>query len=142
MKPTHTKSWARNFLMLDLTLGPSFKVKQWFTGFGELSFRWIQICIGLRCVGLVVIAPGWPGMPLFWDLVQLSSEIPLQLPVSRTLLKQSHNYVFHSNPQHLNLHPWCLGVDSSKNKASLCRWQRQLLPLINKDHLQVKVYPI
>ena len=45
----------RNFLMLDLTLGPSFKVKQWFTGFGELSFRWIQICIGLRCVGLVLI---------------------------------------------------------------------------------------
>ena len=30
----------------DLTLDPSFKVKQWFTGFGELSFRWIQICIG------------------------------------------------------------------------------------------------
>ena len=56
MKPTHTKSWARNFLMLDLTLGPSFKVKQWFTGFGELSFRWIQICIGLRCVGLVFIS--------------------------------------------------------------------------------------
>ena len=47
-------SWARNFLMLDLTLGPSFKVKQWFTGFDELSFRWIQICISLRCVGLVV----------------------------------------------------------------------------------------
>ena len=42
-------------------------------------------------------------MPWFWDLVQLSTEIPLQLPVSRTLLKQSHNYVFHSNPQHLNL---------------------------------------
>ena len=32
--------------MLDLTFGPSFKVKRWFTGFGELSFRWIQICIG------------------------------------------------------------------------------------------------
>ena len=32
--------------MLDLTFGPSFKVKQWFTGFGELSFWWIQICIG------------------------------------------------------------------------------------------------
>ena len=31
--------------MLDLTFGPSFKVKRWFTGFGELSFRWIQICI-------------------------------------------------------------------------------------------------
>ena len=44
-------------------------------------------------------SPGWLGMPWFWDLVQLSTEIPLQLPV---LLKQSHNYVFHSNPPHLN----------------------------------------
>ena len=35
-----------NILMLDLTFVPSFKVKQWFTGFGELSLRWIQICIG------------------------------------------------------------------------------------------------
>ena len=30
---------------------------------------------------------------------------------------------------HLNLHAWCLGVDSSKNKASLWRWQRELLHL-------------
>ena len=73
-------------------------------------------------------------MPWFWDQVQLSTEIPLQLPVSTTLLKQSHNYVFPSNPQHLNLHAWCLGVDSSKNQASLWRWQRELLPL--KGHQQ------
>ena len=46
MKPTYTKSWARNLLMLDLIFGPSFKVKRWFTGFVDLSFRWIQICIG------------------------------------------------------------------------------------------------
>ena len=78
---------------------------------------------------IVVIALGWPGMSWFWDLVQLSTEIPLQLPVSTTLLKQSHNYVFHSSPQHLNLHTWCLVVDSSKNKASLWRWQSELLPL-------------
>ena len=32
-------------------------------------------------------------------------------------------------PQHLNLSAWDLGVDSSKNKASLWRWQRELLPL-------------
>ena len=63
---------------------------------------------------IIVIAPGWPGMPWFWDLVQLSTEIPLQLPVSRSLLKQSHNYLLHSNPQHLNLHAWCLGVDSGQ----------------------------
>ena len=33
-------------MLSDLTFGPSFKVKRWFTGFGELSFQWIQICIG------------------------------------------------------------------------------------------------
>ena len=32
--------------MSDLTFGPSCKVKQWFTGFGELSFWWLQICVG------------------------------------------------------------------------------------------------
>ena len=46
MKPTCRKSWAGNLLMWsDLTLSPSFKVKRWFTGFGELSFQWLQICI-------------------------------------------------------------------------------------------------
>ena len=46
MKPNYRISWPGNLLMWsDLTFGPSFKVKQWFTGFGELSFRWIQICI-------------------------------------------------------------------------------------------------
>ena len=44
--PTCRILWAGNLLMSDLTFGPSFKVKRCFTGFGELSFRWIQICIG------------------------------------------------------------------------------------------------
>ena len=83
---------------------------------------------------IIVIAPGWPGIPWFWDLVQLSTEIPLQLLLSTTLLRQSHNYMLHSKPQHLNLSTWCLGVDNSKNKASLWRWQRELLPL--KGHQQ------
>ena len=46
VKPTCRILWAGNLLMSDLTFGPSFKVKRWFTGFGELSFRWIQIYIG------------------------------------------------------------------------------------------------
>ena len=46
VKPTCRILWAGNLLMSDLTFGPSFKVKQWFTGFGELSFQWIQVCIG------------------------------------------------------------------------------------------------
>ena len=93
-----------------------------------LLHRVIQKIKQCHCL-IIVIAPGWPGMPWFWDLVQLPTEIPPQLPVSTALLKQSHNYVFHSNPQHLNLHPWCLGVYSSKKKAYLWRWQRELLPL-------------
>ena len=57
-----------------------------------LLHRVIQKIRQCYCL-IIVVAPGWPGMPWFWDLVQLSTEIPLQLPVSTTLLKQSHNYV-------------------------------------------------
>ena len=54
---------------------------------------------------------------------------PTTTPSVNDLLKQSHKYVFHNNPQQLNLHAWCLGADNSKNKASLWRWQRELLLL-------------
>ena len=37
--------------MLDLTLGPSFKVKRWFTGFG--LFGGYKFASVVRCVGLV-----------------------------------------------------------------------------------------
>ena len=60
-----------------------------------LLHRVIQKIRQCLCL-IIVIAPGWPGMSWFWDLVQLSTEIPLQLPVSTTILKQSHNYLFHS----------------------------------------------
>ena len=45
----------------------------------------IRQCICL----IIVIAPGWPGLRWFGDLVQLSTDIPLQLPVLTTLFKQS-----------------------------------------------------
>ena len=83
---------------------------------------------------IILIAPDWPRMPWFWNLVQLSTKNQLQLPVSKTLLKQSHNQVFHNNPQHHNLHAWCVGMESSKNKASLLKWQRELLPF--RSHQQ------
>ena len=46
-----------NLLMSDLTFGPSFKVKRLFTGFGELSYWLIQICIGslMRRSSLMII---------------------------------------------------------------------------------------
>ena len=55
-----------------------------------LLHRVIQKIRQCHCL-IILIAPGWPGMPCFWDLVQLSTEIPLQLPVSTTLFKQSHS---------------------------------------------------
>ena len=48
-----------------------------------LLHRVIQKIRQSHCL-IIVIAPGWPGMPWFWDLVQISTEIPLQLPVSTT----------------------------------------------------------
>ena len=48
-----------------------------------LLHRVIQKIRQCHCL-IIVIAPGWPGMPWFWDLVQLSTEIPLQLLVSTT----------------------------------------------------------
>ena len=39
--------------------------------------------------------------------------------MSTTPLKQTHKYVFHNNPQQLNLHAWCLGVDDSKTSISV-----------------------
>ena len=69
-----------------------------------LLYRVIQKIRQCNCL-IIVIAPGWPGMPWFLDLEQLSAEIPLQLPVSTTLLKQSHNCVSQqstsSQPPHL-----------------------------------------
>ena len=61
---------------------------------------------------------------------------PTAIPVVNNS-PQSHNHVFHNNPQHLNLHAWSLGVQSSKNKTSLWRWQRELLHL--RGYQQIKV---
>ena len=32
------------------------------------------------CKRFILIAPGWPNMPWFWDLVNMSSQVPLSLP--------------------------------------------------------------
>ena len=40
------------------------------------------------CKRIIMIAPGWPNMPWFWDLVAMSSQIPLNLP---NLLTQPFN---------------------------------------------------
>ena len=71
VKPTCWILWAGNLLMSDLTFGPSFKVKRWFTGFGELSFRWIQICIGcpMRRSSFVMFFVMYDRMASYWETV-------------------------------------------------------------------------
>ena len=53
---------------------------------------------------VILIAPGWPNMPWFWDLVELSSQIPLCLPSHPDLVTQPFNKARHRNLTNLNLH--------------------------------------
>ena len=57
---------------------------------------------------LILIAPGWSNMPWFWDLVTMSSQIPL-CALSAWLLTQLLNQTLHRNLVNLNLHAWPLG---------------------------------
>ena len=43
------------------------------------------------CNRIILIAPGWPNMPWFWDLVAMSSQIPLCLPNLTDLVSQPFN---------------------------------------------------
>ena len=75
------------------------------------------------CNRIILIAPGWPNMPWFWDLVTMSSQIPLSLP---NLLTQPFNQTPHRNLSNLNLHTWLLEPQLSKNRASPRQWQHKL----------------
>ena len=75
---------------------------------------------------MIVVAPGWPGMSWFWDLIDLSTKPPLLLPHWETLVKQLFSQRFHQNLQYLNLHVWPL--DSRPNHLKHCQWQRIKAP--------------
>ena len=56
------------------------------------------------CKRIILIVLGWPNMPWFWDLVTMSSQIPLSLPNLPNLLTQPFNQIPHRNLTNLNLH--------------------------------------
>ena len=70
------------------------------------------------CRRLILIAPGWPNMPWFWDLVTMSSQVPLSLPNQPNLLTQPFNQIPHRNLTNLNLHAWLLEPQQSRNKIN------------------------
>ena len=78
------------------------------------------------CNRIILFAPGWPNMPWFWDLVAMSSQIPLCLPNIPNLVSQPFNQVLHRNLSDLNLHAWLLEPQQSRSKASLRQWQHEL----------------
>ena len=65
-------------------------------------------------------------MPWFWDLVTMSSQIPLSLPILPNLLTQPFNQIPHRNLTNLNLHAWLLEPQQSRSKVSLRQWQQEL----------------
>ena len=96
--------------------------------------RVIQKMNTYRC-RMIVVAPGWPRMHWFWDLVNLSTKPPLQLPHWPHLLKQPFSQKFHQNLMFLNLHVWHLDTTQNHLNHSLSRWQIELRHL--KDpHLE------
>ena len=71
------------------------------------------------CKRIFLIALGWPNMPWFWDLVTMSSHVPLSLPSLPHLLIQPFNQIPHRNLTNLNLH-------ALRNRASLRQWQQEM----------------
>ena len=78
------------------------------------------------CKRIILIAPGWPNMPWFWDLVAMSSQIPLMLPNLPNLLMQPFNEIPHRNLTSQNLHAWLLEPQQSRSRPSLMQWQQEL----------------
>ena len=70
------------------------------------------------CSRIILIAPGWPNMPWFWDLVAMSSQIPLCLPNLPDLVSQPFNQTLHRNLSNLNLHAWFLEPQQSRSRDS------------------------
>ena len=81
---------------------------------------------------IILIAPGWPIMPWFWDPVAMSSQIPLSLPNLSNLLTQPFNQIPHRNLTNLNLDARLLEPQHSRSRASLRRWQQELR-LLKRD---------
>ena len=77
------------------------------------------------CERIILIAPGWPKMPWFWDLVAMSSQIPPRMPNLPNLLTQSFNQIPHRNLTNLNPLAWLLEPQQSRSRASLRQWQQE-----------------
>ena len=86
----------------------------------------VEMLLDYPCSRMILIAPGWPNMPWFWDLVAMSSQIPLCLPSLPSLVTQPFNQILYKNLSNLNLHAWLVEPQQSRSRASLRQWQHEL----------------
>ena len=82
----------------------------------------VEKLIHSPCKRIILIAPGWPNMAWFWDLVNMSSQVPICLPILPNLLTQPFNQIPHRNLTNLNLHAWLLEPQQLNSRASLRQW--------------------
>ena len=74
------------------------------------------------CKRVILIAPGWPNMPWFWDLVDLVvPDTHLSPQPSR-----SGDPAIHRDLTSLNLHTWLLEPRQSRSRGSLTQWWYEL----------------
>ena len=78
------------------------------------------------CKRIILITLEWPNMSWFWDLVAMSSQIPLSLPNLPNQLTQPFNQIPHRNLANLYLYAWLLEPQQSRSRASLRQWQHEL----------------
>ena len=88
---------------------------------------------------MIVIAPGWPGMSWFWDLIDLSTKLPLTLPLWDHLLLQPNSRFRHRNLSYLNLHAWYLDSRQAFQANFPLKWKAELRLL--RDSPQGKFIP-
>ena len=84
----------------------------------------IQQITTYRC-RINMIAPGWPGMSWFWDLVNLPTELLLRLPLWVNLLTQPFSNRLHNKLAYLNLHESVMNIQEDSQR----KWRNALRSL-------------
>ena len=75
-----------------------------------------------QCRRIILIAPGWPNIPWFLDLVAMSSQIPLEhAQPAHTIIQTPHR-----NLSNLNLNTRLLEPQQSRSRTSVGQWQHEL----------------
>ena len=88
--------------------------------------KWWRSCSNPHARESFRLLRGGPTCLGFWDLVAMSSQIPVSLSFLPNLLTQPFNQIPHRNLTNLTLHAWLLEPHQSRSRASLKQWQQEL----------------